>query len=231
MKLRSFPRLLFVLSVLSLGSIFISPARADDPVIETTIDFEVVPNVTPAPSFFQLTDAPLNSYLSDQLLNETGVRFYSEAPNPAALAYVQLGQGHATSGEFGVATINTESKIDYNVPLMASFFVKDNPLLPAVTDIVSISGDLASCCETLTIEAYNANGLLLATSTTVAGDTPLVIAAPGIHTVRVTEESGTVAWDDFAFGALRPVPEPSTLALLTLAGLAGAGAIVRKRRW
>jgi hypothetical protein len=230
MKLRSFPRLLFVLSVLTLGSIAVSPAQADDPVIETTIDFEVVPNVTPAPSFFQLTDAPLTSYLSEQLLNETGVRFYSEAPNPAALAYVQLGLGHATSGEFGVATVNTESKIDYNVPLMASFFVKDNPLLPAVTDVVSISGDLVSCCETLTIEAYDADGLLLATASTVAGGTPLVIAAQGIHTVRVTEESGTVAWDDFAFGALRPVPEPSTLALLTLVGLAGAGAFVRNRR-
>lgn len=195
---------------------FVAPivVRADGEIV-TTIDFESVPGVTATSDFFQLSDAPLSSYLSDQLLSEYGVKLYSESPNPEAVAYIRLGQGHATSGQYGVGSIDAQSRIDYSIPLMASFFAAENPTLAAVTDAVSIAGDQASCCETLTIEAYDVNGDFLAATSATAqpGGTFLEISHPGIHTVRVLEASGTVAWDDLAFGELTPVPEPSTLAL------------------
>ncbi len=189
----------------------------------TTIDFETVPGVTPTPSYFQLSEVPLESYLSDQLLNQYGVWFYSETPNAAAVAYVDLGEGHATSGSYGIGSIDTQSRIDYSIPLMASFFIADNPTQAAVTNVVGIMADQASCCETLTLEAYDYQGNFLAatTATAIPGGTSLELTHPGIHTIRVLQESASVAWDDLSFGELRPVPEPSSWALAVVATFAG----------
>jgi hypothetical protein len=203
-------------------SLAVHPANGQ---IVTTIDFESIPGLTPAPSYFQHTEAPFESQLSDQLISATGVWFYSELPNAAAVALVELGAGHATSGKYGIGSIDTQSRIDYTVPLMASFFLPEDPTLAAVTDVVALKADLqVICCETLTLEAFGIDGSLLASTSIEVDANPgyLEVSHPGIHSVRVLQESGTVAWDDFSIGALTPVPEPGTLALLTLATLAGA---------
>ena len=94
---------------------------------------------------------------------------------------------------------------------------------------MSIRGDFSPAISggTATMQAFDVNGLLLGSVTVpdTAGPT-LSLSVAGIHSLRITETSGTIAFDDLSFGDLAAIPEPEPSALLGL----GIGLLVTFRR-
>jgi hypothetical protein len=193
----------------------------------TTIDFESVPGVTPVNGFLNDTPVPPASRLNTQLLATHGVRFRSEAPHPDYVALIGLGGGHATSGSNGIGGVNIFNDIRYGVPTIISFFDPMSPSVAAVTDFVSIRGDLFDDGGPLSLEAFDFHGNLLATDSAVDVGGPLLsVQVPGIHMVRLIDVGSTVGWDDLTFSTLRVVPEPATWLLAFIA----PAVVVRRRR-
>ena len=127
-----------------------------------------------------------------------------------------LGANHATSGLLGL--------YDGGASISAEFRLSGGSA--AVTNMVSIKGDLIPIAGTVTLEAFDINGSLLASD--VKPDSPapasLSISTSGIHSIRFFSQSGTVAFDDLAFNTPvavdATIPEPGSLALL-LSGFVG----------
>lgn len=127
-----------------------------------------------------------------------------------------LGTGHATSGQLGLyyggATIIAEFRLPSNAP--------------AVTDLVSIKGDLIPTAGNVFLNAYDIDGNLIASD--IQPDSPapatLMVAAKGIHRIEFYSKSGTVAFDDLRFntpvGEVGDTPEPASIALVLGGGLA-----------
>jgi hypothetical protein len=97
-------------------------------------------------------------------------------------------------------------------PIVASFFDPTNPSSQAVTNFVSVRGDLIGTGQPMTLNAFDINGHFI-TSVTVedTGGATLSVTAPGIHSVQFlgTQDYGGVALDDFTFN-----PVTSFLALV-----------------
>ena len=190
-----------------------APAGAD------LITFEDVPGVTTV-GFFAGTPVPAGARLTDQLQVSDGVSFTAA---PGYVALVLLGAGHATSGVNGIGGVGASGLLDYS-PFEVTFSVPGDPSTPGVTDFVSIRGDQEAIPGTATLEAYGITGGLLGSMTTddVPGGLTLSRSLPGIHSIRVSDTSGTIAFDDLNLDmpTVTAVPEPGSLALLTVAGAA-----------
>lgn len=198
-----------------------TPARAD------TITFDTLTAMPSGPSG---TAVPASGRLSTQLLG-LGVRFSSTSDY---VAVVPLGTGHATSGVNGIGGVSSAGQLSYLSPIRVTFFLPSDPSVLAVTNFVSIRGDLHPIPGSITMQAFDINGNLLGTVTRQdAGGTTLSLAIAGIHSIRLTQQTGTVAFDDLTFNtpvaAAAPVPEPAALVMFGT-GLAGAGGVLRKRR-
>ncbi|MBZ5635172.1 MAG: hypothetical protein LAO55_18775 [Acidobacteriia bacterium] len=112
----------------------------------TTLDFE-----TPFPQALQ----PMNSYINGTPVS-SGARITNQYQNVvmSGAALAAFGQGHATSGIYGIAPIGTNSTIDYRAPITFTF--------AGSTDYFSISGDRAgNSGNTVVLSAYGAGGLLI----------------------------------------------------------------------
>jgi hypothetical protein len=182
---------------------------------QVTIDFENVPGLTATTNSGAGGVVPATARLSTQLLGSHGVRFRTEAPGADYVGLVRLGIGHAASGQNGFGGVNANSEMSYTGPTLISFFMPGNSSIPAVTDYFSVTGDrFRGAGETVTLEAYDINNLLLGTTTGIdTGATVFSIARPGMHRIRIRESFGEVALDDLTFNLLQPVPEPSSLLL------------------
>jgi hypothetical protein len=115
--------------------------------------------------------------------------------------------------------------ISYKDPVYASFWVGNT--IPGLVDFVSIT--LTDSSSRSFLEAYDINGVMLGSK--AGGGTKkaesLEVTFPGsIHSVRILQ--GPMAFDDFTFGDVVPVPEPATM-LLFGAGLIGLGAVGRRK--
>jgi hypothetical protein len=192
-----------------------------------TLDFESVPGVTPDPDFGDGGSAPASARLNNQLLSTFGVLFRTEIPNPDYIALINLGVGHATSGSIGIGSVNVADQNKYELPMLISFFDPANTSTMAVTDFVSIRGDLWPNGGMVTMQAFDPHGVLLGSTSLVDnGGTVLSLSVANIQSVRITETVSTVAWDDLTFNPLVPVPEPGSVVLLGL----GAVALMFARR-
>jgi hypothetical protein len=148
---------------------------------------------------------------------------------PGYVALVLLGAGHATSGVNGIGGVGASGLLDYS-PFEVTLSMPGDSETPGVTDFVSIRGDQIAIPGIATLEAYGIAGNLLGSMTTddVNGGLTLSLSLPGIHSIRVSDTSGTVAFDDLGFDAptAAAVPEPGSLPLL---GLAGAALLTLRR--
>jgi hypothetical protein len=149
---------------------------------------------------------PPSARLSDAFLFTHGVRFSSGSPY---VAVVDLGVGHATSGTNGIggSTPTGVLTYDHNFPIVMSFFDPSDPSRPAVTDFISVRGDLRGERQSVTLNAFDVDGNLITSFTTTnVGGEALSISAPGIHSVQFlgTEDTHGVALDDLTFNSVTP---------------------------
>jgi len=167
------------------------------------IDFD---GLSAMPFFDIQNPIPANARLSDAFLLTHGVRFSSGSPY---VAVVDLGVGHATSGTNGIggSTPTGALTYDHHFPIVVSFFDPSDPTQLAVTDFVSVRGDLHGAGQSITLDTFDVNGNLIASFTTTdVGGATLSISAPGIHSVQFlgTQDQGGVALDDLTFNSVTP---------------------------
>ncbi len=205
----------FLVVLFSFASL---PGRAD-----VLIDFEGFPGMSNTIGLA----VPALSQVSTQFLATDGVLFSSASPFVAA---VNLGGGHATSGSKGIGGATVAGNLVYGIPIDAEFFLPGDPTTLGETDFVSVRGDRNGVGGLVTLQAFDFNGMLLGTNVQVDLNGPtLQISAIGIHSVSFFSATPNVAFDDFIFGPVRAVPEPSLVASLG-GGLLGLGAASRGRR-
>ena len=174
------------------------------------IDFEGLP----AMGNYSGNPVPASAQLSSQLLSTYGASFTSESSS-SFVAVVNLGAGHAPSGVNGIGGVDSSGLLSYATPFDVAFFLPSDTSTLAVTDFVSIRGDLYfGSNQPVRLDAFDANGTLLASDTTIDNHIfTLSVSHAGIHSIRVSEFDH-VAWDDLSFGVLSvAVPEPSTIAI------------------
>jgi hypothetical protein len=97
---------------------------------------------------------------------------------------------------------------DRHFPIVMSFFDPSNPSMPAVTNFVSVRGDLLGSGQSITLNAFDVDGNSIASFTTTDnGGTTLSVSAPGIHAVQflgTQDVVGGVALDDLTFNRVTP---------------------------
>ena len=171
-------------------AVWVGSAAVGQPLL---VDFELIPGMPNAPG----APVPAASRLSDQYLAMFGVRFSSNSPY---VAVVSLGPNHAVSGTQGIGGTTADGDLSYQSanPIIASFFDSTGSQ-PMVVTTVSIHGDEIYATGTKTMQAFDVSGTLIATVTLPDDADPLVISAPGIHSVAITGSQGNIAFDDLRF--------------------------------
>ena len=140
---------------------------------------------------------PGSSMLSNQLAGVSGCVFRSEGGAPF-VAVVNLGSNHATSGTNGIGSVSSGGSLSYSAPIRITFVQPSAPSQPAIIDFVSIKNDLHPFGSgSVTLQAFGLDGTLLASASQVDDHVfTLSVTNPGIHSVLLSEVSGTVAYDD-----------------------------------
>lgn len=170
------------------------------------------------------------SQLSNQFESTFGVVF-SSLGGADFVGVVDLETGspsaHAPSGTNGIGGVSDTGFLNYSAPIKVSFY---DPILSstqAVTDFISITGDLRPIAGDIILKAFDINDGLLAIDqqTDSPGGRVVSIAVPNIHYFTVESTSGTVAFDDLIFNEVSTisVPEPETIWLLFLGFFAVLG--------
>lgn len=175
---------------------------------------------------------PVGARLSDQFELSDGVAFSSgggfvavvdHSPSPTATPSPPNVIGGTTA----------DGRLDYRAPITAAFFAPSGGG-GGVTDFVKVLGDFLAGGGTVTLQAFDPLGVLLGSVTDTdnhpAGHGPVLsFSHANIHSVVITETSGTVGFDNFQFDtptavAAAGVPEPAGWAMMVAGfGLLGAG--------
>jgi len=187
-------------------------------------------------TFLEGNTIPDSAKISTQYVTPFGVRFSSGSNYASLVAYPNL--TYTTSGYNGLGGSTPEGNLTYDsdYPTMATFVDPANPANPAITDFVSLRGDLIGTKNTnVTLNAYDKDGNLIGSDTELdfSGEY-LAVSAPGIHSIKFFGNHGTnigVGIDDFTFGVVATFPTaPSGLtatpgnAQIGLKWTAGPGA-------
>ena len=192
------------------------------------LNFEDIPGMPNAAG----SPIPVASRLSDQYQSTAGVTF-SSGSSYVGVLYMNPGDAPSGSNVVGGSTLSGNLTYDGAFPIVATFSVPGSPSIPAVTDFVSLRVDqFFAAVRTLTLNAYDINGVLIATYTAPDFYGPtLQVSAPGIHSVQFigTIDADGAAMDDFMFNSVVAVPEPSTISLTIIGGAALVRGIRRKK--
>ncbi len=187
-----------------------------------TISFDDLPATStvaglPVPGPSQLT----NQYASQGVLFSSLGGFAS---------VVNFGPNTPSSPN-AIAASTTEGLLTYAVPIEIAFVSPGNPLLPAVTDFVSIRGDLFIIgLGTNTMLALDINGDPIDFDIQIEPPASILsVTGFGIHKV-ILIGSTTTAFDDLSFNPVVVVPEPSSIALAALAAATLGVVVVRSRK-
>lgn len=172
---------------------------------QVTIDFEGFAAI----SFLGGSPVPESARLSNQLAAVYGAVFSSDGGAPYA-AVVALGPGHATSGVNGFGSVTTDDILSYATPARIHFVVPSSPSSTATVDFVSLRGDLLTAFfGTVSLEAFDQGGTLLGSDTQIdSNPVILTVRHAGIHSIRITQETGSVAFDDLTFSTPAPAGKP-----------------------
>ena len=200
---------------LVLGTSAIMATSAAASAGQIVIDFEGLPTTA---TFAAGSDIPLAAQLSSPFQPTLGVTFSSVQPYVPVL---KLGPNDATSGTNGMGMSDANGLVSYSTYINAIFTVPGNVFAPAVTDFVSVRGDLFSTDPgaPLTLVGYDALGNIVATDQEPESPgVTLSISHPGIHGVQIIGD-GSTAFDDFTFNSVQIIPEPSAVTLMLLGGL------------
>jgi len=155
---------------------------------------------------------PESARLCDQLLASYGLIFTSGAPYVAVLDYYRcIPSGPRFIG--GVAPDGTLTwSSDY--PVTITFRKPGDGSLPAVTDFVSIQGDLCGDGRPITLKAFDIDGNLIASDTDGDWGPVLTVSTPTrvIHQVKFFGHPDPyaegVGWDNLTFNTPVPVNTP-----------------------
>lgn len=150
-----------------------------------------------------------------------GVHFASGDPAVCVIA-----PGNAPSPPNVVAGVSG-GDIDFAAPVVITFFDGATPAAVAVASLALTD----SSSSTVTVEAYDVDGVLLGGSGKAGGGTHVLVFPRFIHSLRVA--GGFFALDDLEFSAPGPPAEVPVLPGIALAVLAalllGAGARALRR--
>ena len=191
----------WLVSLCSALAVSPSPMHAQ----QVTIDFEALA----AMSFLGGSPVPESAKLSNQLAEVYGAVFCSDGGAPY-VAVVELGPGHATSGVNGFGSVTTDDILSYATPTRVYFVVPSSPGTTGTVDFVSIRGDLRTASfGTVTLEAFDQGGTLLGSDIQIDfNPVTLTVRHVGIHSIRVTQETGSVAFDDLTFSTPAQAGKP-----------------------
>jgi hypothetical protein len=219
----------FVMAMSALVLVLL--AAADLEAGQIVLNFDELPGM----NYISGNPIPQSSQLSDHYLSTYDVLFSSGSPY---VAVVDLGTSQTTSGTNGIGGSTPLGILTYDrkFPVVAEFFNPSDPSQLAVTDFVSVRGDLVGSGLPITLNAFDINDKLIDSFTTNdTGGVTLTVSAPGIHSVQFlgTMDQDGVALDDFTFntvGPLSAIPEPSSMVLVGIGAIALACAGKRGKR-
>jgi len=114
-----------------------------------------------------------------------------------------------------------------------SFFIPGT-IQKATTDFVSMKFDTISTSGNVLIEGFNSDGKSVGKASASDKSGSVSLSVSEIHSIRISQDSATVGFDDLMFNPLSPVspisaiPEPATAATMVL-GLVAVLASARRR--
>jgi len=169
---------------------------------------------------------PAASQLTNQYANQ-GVMFSSLG---GFASVVNFGPNTPSSPN-AIAASTSDGLLSYAVPIEITFVSPSDSQVPAVTDFVSIRGDLFIMgVGTNTMIALDINGDPIDFDIQIEPPASILsVTGFGIHKV-ILIGSTTTAFDDLSFNPVVVVPEPSSVALGAMAMAAIGLVVIRSRK-
>lgn len=210
--------------LLVIIGLLVSPAKVD----AAFVNFDQFPGMN-----FLGGAVPIDSRLSNQLQPTTGAVFSTlGGADYVGVANLEIGSPspHAPSPSNGIGGVTATGSLFYGIPIKISFFDLTSTTM-AVTDFVSIVGDLRPISGDIILKAFDVNGSLLGfdQQPDSPGGREVSISIPGIHFITVESTSGTVAFDNLNFNDVSAVPVPAAVWLF-VSGLLVVSGFAKKRR-
>ena len=159
------------------------------------IDFDSLPGMTNEVAAL----VPEESRLTDAFLSSHGVSFTSAA---GYVAVVNHGDPTPSPPNI-IGGVRENGQLSHGTYIDFAFFYPSNSAIAGVTDFVSIRGELRPYPgATATMTAYSISGEVLGSVTADDCEVGLTLSLslPGIHCVRLTQDSAIPGWSDGSIG-------------------------------